>query len=131
MKIHARILVAIIALLFAPHVARAVNPVAMDVNSPFAITERLMYWREYRSMAPIALAYEVSEPTVHRTIRKIEGALLAWGQFALAGKKALSAPEMEWQVMVVDATETPVERPQKNNGVTSAAKRSGTRAKHR
>ncbi len=90
-----------------------------------------MYWREYRSLLHIALTYDVSEPTVHRTIRKIEAALLSSGRFALPGKKALGEPELEWQVIVVDATETPVERPQKNKGVTTAAKRSGTRAKRK
>lgn len=91
----------------------------------------LMYWREYRSLLQIALAYGVSEPTAHRTIRKIETALLHSGHFALPGKKVLSEPELEWQVLVVDATETPVERPQKNKSATTAAKRSGTRAKRK
>ena len=73
----------------------------------------LMYWREYRSLLHIALTYEVSEPTVHRTIRKIENALVSSQGFVLPGKKALHDTEMECQVIVVDATETPIERPQK------------------
>ncbi|HVF10619.1 MAG TPA: transposase family protein, partial [Abditibacteriaceae bacterium] len=86
----------------------------------------LMYWREYRTMFHIARTYGVSEPTVHRTIGKIETALLACGQFRLPGKKALLDPEMQWQVVLVDATETPVERPQKNRENTIAARRSAT-----
>src|SRR4028119_2499325 len=46
----------------------------------------LMYWREYRSLAHIAMAYKVSEPTVSRTIRRVENALLASGKFSLPGK---------------------------------------------
>ncbi len=89
----------------------------------------LMYWREYRTMFHIAQTYRVSEPTVHRTIVKIEGALMRCGQFRLPGKKALLDPEMQWQVVLVDATETPVERPQKNKGNTTAARKSATPAK--
>ncbi len=105
------------------------RPCKLSLEDQLLLT--LMYWREYRSLLHIALAYGVSEPTVHRTIRKIEAALLSSGRFALPGKKALGEPELEWQVIVVDATETPVERPQKNNDVTTAAKRSGTRAKRK
>lgn len=57
----------------------------------------LMYWREYRTMFHIAQTYGVSEPTVHRTIGKIEGALLASGQFHLPGRKALLDGEMHWR----------------------------------
>ena len=89
----------------------------------------LMYWREYRTMFHIAQTYGVSEPTVHRTIGKIERALMASGQFRLPGKKALLAPEMQWQVVLVDATETPLERPQKNKGGTTAARKSATPAR--
>ncbi len=89
----------------------------------------LMYWREYRSMFHISQTYGVSEPTVHRTIRKMERALMDSGQFRLPGKKALLEPEMEWQVVLVDATETAVERPQKNKDSTTAGRKSVTRTK--
>jgi len=89
----------------------------------------LMYWREYRTMFHIAQTYGVSEPTVHRTIRKIENALMLCGQFRLPGKKALLDPELQWQVVLVDATETPVERPRKNKGGTTAARKSATPAR--
>src|SRR6476469_818817 len=49
----------------------------------------LMYWREYRSLAHIAATYHLSEPTVSRTIHRIEDTLMQSGQFALPGKKAL------------------------------------------
>lgn len=91
----------------------------------------LMYWREYRTMFHIAQTYGVSEPTVHRTIIKIEGALLACGQFRLPGKKALLEADMQWQVVLVDATETPVERPQKNKESITAASTSATPARPR
>jgi len=89
----------------------------------------LMYWREYRSMFHISQTYGVSEPTVHRTIGKMERALMDSGQFRLPGKKALLEPEMAWEVILVDATETPVERPQKNKSASTAERKSAIRTK--
>ncbi len=88
----------------------------------------LMYWREYRTMAHIAVSYEVSEPTVHRTIRKIETALLRSGDWTLPGKKILRGEEICLEVVLVDATEVPIERPQdqKNSVCAIPARRNAT-----
>jgi hypothetical protein len=91
----------------------------------------LMYWREYRSQAHIAVTYEVSEPTVCRTIRQIEAALLASGEFVLPGKKVLQDSELAIEVIVVDATEVPVQRPKKSKSATTAARKSATLTKRR
>ena len=61
----------------------------------------MMYWREYRTMFHIAQIYGVCEPTVHRTIGKIERALMASGQFRLPGRKTLLDSEMQWQVALL------------------------------
>jgi len=91
----------------------------------------LMYWREYRTEFHIAQSYGVSESTVCRTIRKVEDALVRSKKFRLPGKKALQASDMVFEVMLVDVSEQPVERPKKaKNGIT-AAKRSVTLKKHR
>ena len=104
------------------------RPCKLPLSDQLLLT--LMVWRkhrsEHRSMASIAVAYEVSEPTVQRTIVKIEGALLASGGFALPGKKALRESELAVEVVVVDATEVPTQRPQKNSAAATAAKRSAT-----
>ena len=89
----------------------------------------LMYYREYRSQAHISVAYSVSEPTVCRTIRQVEAALVACGKWSLPGKKALQEPELSFEIIVVDATEMPIERPQKNSGATTVARKSATPAK--
>ncbi len=86
----------------------------------------LMYWREYRPEAHIAEAYGVSESTVCRTIHAVETALMRSGKFRLPGKKALTRSAAEYQVVVVDATECPVERPQKSNAGVIAARKSAT-----
>jgi len=72
----------------------------------------LMYWREYRTEFHIGLTYGVSESTVCRTIQKIENVLLQSKQFHLPGKKVL-AGTTPFEILVVDATEQPIERPKK------------------
>ncbi len=86
----------------------------------------LMYWREYRTQAHIAETYGLSESAVCRTIHLVESALMRSGQFRLPGKRALTRSDVEYQVVVVDATECPVERPKKGNGAATAARRSAT-----
>jgi hypothetical protein len=91
----------------------------------------LMYWREYRTQFHIAQAYDISESSVCRTIQKVEDALIKCGQFTLPGKKALQPSDTVIEIVVVDATEQPIERPKKNNGGTTVAKRNGTLRKHK
>jgi len=85
----------------------------------------LMYWREYRTEFHIGLTYGVSEATVCRTVQKIEKVLIQSQQFHLPGKKALRPSETAIEVVVVDATEQPIERPQKNSAKPIAVKRNG------
>lgn len=87
----------------------------------------LEYWREYRTQFHIAHSYGVDEATVNRTIRWVEDTLIKSGEFSLPGRKALHKSELEWSVIVVDATETPIERPKKNRSASTPAKRKGTR----
>ena len=91
----------------------------------------LMYWREYRTEFHIAQSYGISEATVCRTIRKVENILVRSGKFRLPGKKALQSSDTVFEVLLVDVSEQPVERPKKaKNGIT-AAKRSDIPKKRR
>ena len=91
----------------------------------------LMYWREYRTEFHIAQSYGISEATVCRTIRKVEDALVRSKKFRLPGKKTLQASDTVFEVVLVDVSEQPVERPKKaKNGIT-VAKRSVTPKKRR
>lgn len=86
----------------------------------------LMYWREYRTEFHIAQSYGISEAAVCRTIKKVENALVHSGKFRLPGKKALQPSDTAFEVVLVDASEQPIERPKKaKNGIT-APKRGGT-----
>ena len=96
------------------------------LNSANRLMLTLMYWREYRTEFHIGLTYGVSESTVCRTIQKIENALIKSQQFHLPGKKALHSGETMLEIVVIDATEQPIERPKKNNESITVAKRSDT-----
>ena len=73
----------------------------------------LMYLREYRTEFHIGLTYSVSEATVCRTIRRVEDVLVKSKQFHLPGKKVLEPSETVIEIVLVDATEQPIERPKK------------------
>ena len=74
----------------------------------------LEYWREYRTYAHIAANYGIDESNIYRSIKWIEETLIKDGTFSLPGRKELLKSDAEYEVILVDATETPVERPQKN-----------------
>ena len=86
----------------------------------------LMYWREYRTEFHIGLTYGVSESTVCRTIKKIENVLIQSKQFHLPGRKALQSSDTIIEIVLVDATEQPIERPKKDNADITAVRRSVT-----
>ena len=91
----------------------------------------LMYWREYRTQFHIAGSYGVSEATVCRTIKKVEDALIRSGEFRLPGKKVLQPSDTLIEIVLVDASEQPIERPKKSKNNTTAAKRSVILRKHK
>lgn len=98
------------------------------LSIPNQLLMTLQYWREYRTYFHLAQGWGVVESTAHRTIRAVELALIRSGRFALPGKKALHAADSEIEVLVVDVTETPVERPKKNSDNSTPVRRSGTRS---
>jgi hypothetical protein len=66
--------------------------------------------------------YGVSESSAFKTIKWVEDTLIKHPVFSLPGKKALLKENSETLVMV-DATETPIQRPKKNKKNTTAEKR--------
>ena len=73
----------------------------------------LKYYREYPTLFSLGTELGVNETTVGRIIRKTETILMKSTRFRLPGKKVLIASEHEFEVVIVDATESPVERPKK------------------
>ena len=75
----------------------------------------LEYLREYRTMAHIAASYGIAESNIHTTIRWVENTLIKDGTFSLPGKKALLCNADNYDVILIDAAESPIERPKKNS----------------
>lgn len=75
----------------------------------------LLYGREYRTLFHLSTTMGVSEGTASRRVRWVEDTLIGSGRFALPKRTERFARGAAGQlkVVVVDATETPVERPQK------------------
>ena len=82
----------------------------------------LEYLREYRTYFHIGNSYGVSESSAYKTIRWVEDTLIKEGTFSLSGKKDLMNHTPEG-ILLIDATETPVERPKKSReSITQARK---------
>jgi transposase len=87
----------------------------------------LEYLREYRTYFHIAQSYGISESTAYKTIKWVEDTLIKHPDFALPGRKALLKSDMQYSVVLIDATESPIERPKKTKSTITLAKRKGTR----
>ena len=86
----------------------------------------LEYIREYRTYFHVSQSYGVSESTAYDTIKWIEETLVRHPTFALPGRKALLKSDIEYDVILIDATETPIERPKKNKNIITQARKKGT-----
>ena len=87
----------------------------------------LEYLREYRTYFHIAQNYGVGESVCYRNIRWIEDTLVKHPDFALPGRKVLLKSDREYEVVLIDATETPIERPKKNKSTSTLGRRKNTR----
>jgi Helix-turn-helix of DDE superfamily endonuclease len=72
-----------------------------------------MYLRENRTYFHIAKSYGVSESSCWETVRWVENTLIKSGDFTLPGKKQLLKSDVEFDVILIDASETSIERPKK------------------
>lgn len=104
------------------HPNRGVKPKLQDEDQ---LLLTLMYYREYRDLLHVGVAYGMSESQTCRIIADIEKLLLGDGRFHLPGKKSLHGPGPEFTI--IDVSEHPIERPKKSKGVITQAKRKGTR----
>ena len=83
----------------------------------------LEYWREYRTYFHIGQSWGVTESTACRIIRKIEKILSEARVFTLPGKKYLYQSDSLINAVVIDVTESPIERPKKNKSNSIVARR--------
>ena len=86
----------------------------------------LEYLREYRTYFHISRSYGISESNCYYIVRFIEDSLIKSGHFNLPGRKALLKSNVSYEVVLVDATESPVQRPKKSKNTTTPARKSDT-----
>ncbi len=90
----------------------------------------LEYLREYRTYFHISQGYGLNESSCYRTIRWIEDTLIKHPDFSLPGRKELlKAQKEEDALMLMDATESPIERPKKDRNIITPEKRKDIRSK--
>lgn len=73
----------------------------------------LQYYREYRTMDNIAFDYQTNKSTIYYAIKWAEDTLIKNKAFHLPSRKKL-LEDTSIEIIVVDATEVEIERPQKN-----------------
>lgn len=86
----------------------------------------LMYYREYRTFLHISSDYGISEAQCWRIITGLEELLIKSKLFHLPGKKVLQEAN-NFEIVLIDVAESPIERPKKNKENITQAKRKGTR----
>jgi len=78
----------------------------------------LEYLREYRTYFSLGQIYELSEANCYKICKKVEDILIKAKEFRLPSRKDVyEDPNIE--VVVVDAVESSIERPQKNKENTT------------
>ena len=87
----------------------------------------LKYLREYRTMDSIAAEYGVCKGTICLAIQWVEDTLEEEGTFALPEKKVLKRKSSSIEYIVVDVTESPINRPKKNQKDYYSGKKNATR----
>ena len=100
------------------------NP-GLSIENSLLLT--LMYWRENRTYFHIAQTYGISDSACWKTVRWVETALIQSGVFRLPGKKALLKDGVNFEIVLIDATETPIERPKKNSDAIIQERKSDIR----
>ena len=100
-------------------------------NKSILITEDallmvLMYYREYRTQYHIGITYGLSESRVCEMIKEIETIIVQDARYHLPGKKKLLQSENTFEVVLIDVSESPVERPKKNNADIILARKKDT-----
>ncbi|BAG40757.1 transposase [Orientia tsutsugamushi str. Ikeda] len=85
----------------------------------------LEYLREYRTYFYIGQNYGISESSAYKDVKWVEDTLVKHPNFALPGRKAIMKSDMNYEVVLIDATESSIERPKKNKNSIIHERRKG------
>jgi hypothetical protein len=83
----------------------------------------LEYLHEYRTYAHTAVSCGMSESSIFRIIKWVEDTLISDGTFSLPGRKVLLKSDTDIEVVIIDAAETPIERPKKDRDFGTPVKK--------
>jgi hypothetical protein len=75
------------------------------------LTATLKYLREYRTMESIGADYHVRKSTICESIQWVENTLAKDKTFKLPDKKVLKEASDSIEYIVIDVTESPIQRP--------------------
>jgi Helix-turn-helix of DDE superfamily endonuclease len=93
--------------------AKGGRPSTLSIENQILMT--LEYLREYRTYFHLGQSYGVSESSCYKTCKWVENTLVRDAKFRLPGKKVLLNNDIPLEVILVDATETHIERPKKKD----------------
>jgi hypothetical protein len=99
------------------------------------LTLSLEYWREYRTFRHMANCHQISKTEINRAVLWVENVLSESEEFALCDLKSrFSAAEdeeetveAEAEILLVDVTEQPIERPKYEQEKSYSGKKNSTR----
>ena len=91
----------------------------------------LEYYREYRTLYHMGIDYGISEGQASKLVRDVESVLIKSGKFSLPSKRALYQADNEIEFVIIDATESPINRPKKSKKTTTQGKRNNIHKKHK
>ena len=101
--------------------SRKGKPPHLSIEDRLLMT--LEYLREYRTYFHLGQSYGLSENACYRNCRWMEDTLIKSKTFSLPGKKALLKSNAEFEVILIDATESPIERPKKKDAMQKTDKK--------
>lgn len=100
------------------------RPSKLELEDQLLLT--LMYLRENRTYFHIGHSYGVNASTAYRIVRHVEDVLSKEEAFSLPSKRQLQASNLELSFVIVDVTETPIERPKKSSAPITVERKSVT-----
>lgn len=98
------------------------RPHTLSMEDQLLLT--LNYLWHYNTQLELSASYAIAESNVNRTIHKVENALMRSRKFTLPKRQRTDESHFNW--VIIDATETPIERPQKNSETAIVARKNGT-----
>lgn len=90
------------------HLSSTGRPSKLSIEDQLLLC--LSYWHEYRTLFHVGMTYGVSEATASIIVRYIEDCLIRSNKFNLP-KKLSASGGLDWNIVIVDATEIIVQYP--------------------